>query len=66
MGFLKVWGWAVGRTLNKESKKIGIFQSLGVGGSAGMGRSVAKYGNLIPGHQRSVCPLKDRKALMPL
>ncbi len=49
MGFLKVWGWAVGRTLNKVGKKIEIFQSSGVGRWAGMGRSAAKYGNILCG-----------------
>ena len=45
MGFLKVCGWAVGRTLNKEpeGKKIEIFQSLGMGDNAGMGCSAVKY-----------------------
>ncbi len=41
--FKKVWRWAVGRTLNKEGKKIQIFQSLAVGDNAGMGHSVVKY-----------------------
>ena len=35
LGFLKVCGWAVRVTLNKEGKKIEIFQSLGVGDNAG-------------------------------
>ena len=44
LGFSKVWGWAVGRSLNLESKKIQIFQSLGVVDNAGMSGSAAKYG----------------------
>ena len=44
LGFLKVWRWAVGRTLDKEGKKIKIFQSLGVADNAGMVHSVAEYG----------------------
>ena len=34
--FQKFWGWAVGQTINKEGKKIEIFQSLGVGDNASM------------------------------
>ena len=59
MGFLKVWGWAVGRTLNKEGKKIEIFQSLGEGNNEGMGRSAAKYGNTFPGQVISYRPAED-------
>ena len=39
----KSLGCVVGQTLNKEGKKIQIFQSLGVGNNAGMGRSTAEY-----------------------
>ena len=40
------WGWAVGRTLNKEGKK-----SFGVDDIAGIGRSTAKY-SICDGHSQ--------------
>ena len=46
LGLLKVGGWAFTQTLNKEGKKIEIFQlqRMWVGDNMGMGNWKAKYG----------------------